>query len=509
LPGIVCLGIAPSMSWRKIWPWCAPAFVVIGLALRAYHYGRNPSVWHDEAALILNVLGKSFVQLWGSLYFAEAAPPLFLCLERAVRLLLGGSTFALRLVPFAASCAALVLTWVCARRLLRPYAVPLAAGLFACSSSLLWHACEAKPYAIDIAAASLLLFLATGTAAARPIERRLLVYSALAPILILLSYPGCFLAGGLALSLLPAVLTSKTRCAYTRYALLNALIGVAFLLLWLGPAHAQRCQTLDQCWLDGFAPWSSPWRLLPWTANGLGELAGYCIEANAQLLIIPAIVGFISLWRRGRREAVILMTSPLALTYLAACLHAYPFGGTRVTVFAAPALTLGVAEGSIVLLEWLGKAWVDGWAQRRPMACTAGLALAGLLLALVLPAGRAAYEVIVPWPRSDGAAAARFVFEHQRPGDAVAGNHWEHAYYFRSLGHSFSLWEGLPLPDSNRTWLVLATHNSAEFEPLEAAAMRGQWRALSHTDFQCCRVILLERSILAARLTPVAPACAQ
>src|SRR5262245_31673159 len=88
------------------WTLC---FVLMGLGLRSVHYLREPSVWHDEAALILNVIGKSFGELLGPLFFAEAAPPLFLWVERAVCLVLGDGVGALRLLPFLASCAALVL----------------------------------------------------------------------------------------------------------------------------------------------------------------------------------------------------------------------------------------------------------------------------------------------------------------------------------------------------------------------------------------------------------------
>ena len=47
-------------------PWLALA-CAFGLALRAYHYARNPSIWHDEAALVLNVLHLSWVGMfWGN-----------------------------------------------------------------------------------------------------------------------------------------------------------------------------------------------------------------------------------------------------------------------------------------------------------------------------------------------------------------------------------------------------------------------------------------------------------
>src|SRR5438128_12417 len=55
--------------------------VLLGLALRGYHYLRGPSMWHDEAAVAVNVLDKDYQGLLGPLRFHEAAPPLFLWVE--------------------------------------------------------------------------------------------------------------------------------------------------------------------------------------------------------------------------------------------------------------------------------------------------------------------------------------------------------------------------------------------------------------------------------------------
>src|SRR5262245_7412579 len=126
------------------------ALLLVGLALRAWHYLRCPSVWHDEAALIVNVLRLDFSQLLGLGIHHEAAPPLFLWVERAVALLLGDGVLALRLVPFLAACGALLLFAGAARQVLAPAALPWAVGFFAVSDRLLWHACEAKPYTLDV-----------------------------------------------------------------------------------------------------------------------------------------------------------------------------------------------------------------------------------------------------------------------------------------------------------------------------------------------------------------------
>src|SRR5260370_14788958 len=85
----------------EFWTW---ALVGLGLGLRLVHYVRDPSVWHDEAALIVNVLGKGFRELLGPLFLNEAGPPLFLWLERAMVLVGGEGTYVLRLGALPASC---------------------------------------------------------------------------------------------------------------------------------------------------------------------------------------------------------------------------------------------------------------------------------------------------------------------------------------------------------------------------------------------------------------------
>ena len=74
------------------------SLVALGLGLRAYHYLRVPAVWIDEAALIVNVLDKDYASLLGPLHFHEAAPPLFLWLEKAVSTTLGDGPRAIEII---------------------------------------------------------------------------------------------------------------------------------------------------------------------------------------------------------------------------------------------------------------------------------------------------------------------------------------------------------------------------------------------------------------------------
>src|SRR5262245_60579141 len=209
-------------------PWTA-LLLVLGLALRSSHYLRDPSVWHDEAALVVNVLHKGYRELLGPLTYSEAAPPLFLWAERAVAGILGDSTYALRLVPFLVSCLALLLFVPLARRVLQPAAVPWAVLCVAFSDHLLWHASEAKPYAVDVLAAIVLALLFL-TPAAWSLERRLTALALLAPVVTFLVYPGCFLYGGLLLALLPAVWRSRRPMCWCGYCGLTVTVFVSFAL---------------------------------------------------------------------------------------------------------------------------------------------------------------------------------------------------------------------------------------------------------------------------------------
>jgi hypothetical protein len=425
--------------------WLSPgrvsaAVVALGLGLRAYHYLRGRAVWHDEAALLVNVLSKTFAELLGPLRFHEAAPPLFLWVTRAASLLLGDGELAVRLVPFLASCASLLLLVPVARRLLEPRAVPWALLLFACSEQLSWHACEAKPYAVDVLVAAVLLAVHCRTRGWSP-DRRLLLYALPAPALIFLSYPACFLYGGVLVAHLPAVWGRGALRPWLAYALLGFAVGASFLALALGPVRAQHGPTIHACWRDSLPDWGRPWAVPGWAVVSTFEVFRYCCKPLGQPLAVLAVVGGALLWRSGRRAEVVLLVLPVALALVAACLHSYPYGGSRVLVYAAPAVVLLIAAGAGPTLAWL-----------RPRTRLGGAAVGALLL---LPAGAAVQRVLFVWPEPDVPGAAAFVEAHRREGDPVTGNDWTHLYYFRHLGGAFHSPEEDPPEPADRLWVVV------------------------------------------------------
>jgi hypothetical protein len=443
--------------------------VLAGLALRAYHYARDPAVWHDEAALLVNVLDRSFAELLGPLRWAEAGPPLFLWLERAAFLTLGDSTHALRLPPFLASCASLIVFAWTARRLLPAAGAFWAVLLFAASDRLLWHTCEAKPYAFDVLLAVLLLAAYTATRD-RASPMLFLLFALAAPPFIWLSFPVCFLWGGLLLVWLPAVLREprwSVRLAYAAWSL--AVVG-SFAALLFGPVCAQRCGDMESCWVRHFPDWSQPWTVPWWTLMSSWEVVRYCFLPLGQVLALLAAIGGLALWRAGRRRDLFALAGPMGLALVAAWLKGYPYGGSRLEVFAAPGLAVLIAGGLLAIRS------------------RARWAAAGALV-LTVP-GLTLFRAAFPWPRADTAAASRYVMAHRKAGEPIVANHWEYAYYCRAAGADFTLPEEGPPPAGPRLWLIVQEPDVAEKQGTLRRHLLG-WRIEEQRDFPAVRVYRL------------------
>lgn len=467
------------------------ALIVLGVGLRTYHYLRNPSVWHDEAAVLVNVLPLGFAELLGPLKHAEAAPPLFLWLERATSLVLGDSTMSLRLPPFLAGVLALILVAWTSRREFGPAVAACATLLVAVSDRLLWHACEAKPYSFDVLAAAFLLALYSATRS-WPTPRRILAFLPFMPVIIWVSYPGCFLCGGVLLALAPATWRERRLESLAAFAALALAVIGSFALLYFGPAKAQRCAAMDSCWTGQFPPWDRPWSVPVWTVASIFDAFRYCFMPCGYLLTLFCFIGAIRLWRSKQSDFVILALSPLVLNLAAAYLHGYPFGGARVVVHGAPAIAILSGVGVITCLSVPPK---------RRLAWTAVTAVV-----VLAPFSLTIYRLAVPWFRADCAAAAEFVLMRRSGDEPVYANHWEFEYYCRGIGEKFRyLPPRISVADS-AAWVIVASVDSADRLKL-VNALRQDGRVVETREFVGATVLRLASSRTVAAQRPEGSTC--
>ena len=449
--------------------------VAIGVGLRLLHYLRNPDVWHDEAALLVNVIERDYASLLGPLTYHEAAPPLFLWLERWVAITIGDSPWMMRLAPLVASCLALVV-FVPVARTLRSVATPVALILMACSTQLIAHSVEAKPYAIDvlIATAAAAFFVTTR---AWPMAQRVAICIAASPLIVFASYPGVFVIAGLIAALAMANRREQSRAAWVLCGVLAAVSAVSVLLLVIGPVRAQRSPTILADWRWAFPPGLDPLSLAVWLGRSLVGLADYCFRPFGGMLLIPIGVGLAALWQRRERDLVVLLVLPIVLAMAAGLAGQYPFSGSRVMIYALPALALLCAEGLARI--------ADQVRDRSPL-------LHATVAALIVlpPAVLSARDMIGPDRRPQTAAAAALVLAARGPADLVASGNWESRYYFRSLGSRFVRLDEQPLPPGEqRVWCVIHGPTPDSRRQRLAAAVGDAYDIVSTVDFVGLSVI--------------------
>lgn len=465
--------------------------VGLGLLLRAWHYGRNPSMWHDEAATCVNIVHKSFGGLFGRLEYFATGSPFLLCMEKAVTLAFGDGTRSLRLVSFLASCAGLLLLVKLCRTLLEPPAAFCAVLLAACSDRLLWHACEARPYSSDFLLAVVLLLLFVKTAE-WTVARRLALFAVCAPFVVLLSYPGVFLCSGLMLALLAGVRRDGRASAWAGWALVGAVVAASFAFFYFVTIKAQRRPEVDLAWMkmNVFPDLHKPWKLPFWAVASTVDIFDYYARPFAGgILAVPAVAGAIVFWREKKRELLVLILAPMAFALVAALVKSYPYAGTRTMVYSLPGLTLLIGAGLLPVIRLLNA---------RLPAIPGRVLMLLLLFPFACTLVFSLYTAAVPWKRSDTAGASAYVLAHRLPGDVITANHAEYEYYFRNAGPAFTTdidaaTRAPATAGPHRLWLVLTASSTEGRAEIADLVLKRGWRMEDDREFEKASVFLLSR----------------
>ena len=335
--------------------------LLAGLAWRFLRYALRFPLFGDEAFLAINLLTRDFNGLIGSLEYNQIVSAGFMWLELAVVKLLGGSEYALRLLPFLSGLAALIFFWKWVSEILPKREVLLAVGIFAGGYYLVRHGTELKPYALDVLLAVLFNWLVWKIVQQKP----RLIFCLVVLILSLLgpwiSYPFIFIAGGQILFLGMLAIKKRSGFQLTFSAFLGVLLFFSFLSLYLFHIFPQSQSAHDYFtdwmeWNMAFPPISEPW-MIPWWLLKVhtGLMMAYPIGSDRGGSIITfllVLLGLTTLWRRGDRKLLGFLLAPLVVAFLAACLQKYPYGTTaRTMLYMAPAFCLLMGVGLMKALK--------------------------------------------------------------------------------------------------------------------------------------------------------------
>ena len=430
--------------------------VAIGITSRLAQYLSRQSYWHDEALLVMNLLDKNAGQLMTEhLDYEQAAPPLFLVLERA-SLKLGTTEYALRLLPLLCGIFSIVLMALLCRSLLPPSAAIVACGLLAYSDKLIWHAAEVKQYSGDVLATVLLFYLALVPSRPKSAALRLLLVSSAAAVLLWLSFITVFVFAGISLALLPTAARGGLQ-QKLRYIAINLPAAISFAFLYWFSIRLQRTPYLDEYWRPFLVDWHKPWILPWWLLRQTVKVFNHPYPPMGILLLALAVAGVLAFRSRQKGNLAALLLAPIALNLLAAAAGQYPYGGARVTIYLAVPIFILAAAGAFWLFN-LPSMPPSRWRWLLPTLLLAPC------MAMVL------WHLVFPRIISNMRPVAAHVAQHYRPGDSIfafdnserVGRDYEFHCYWRGRSTVRSTWPADPsfLP-TGRIWLAY-THNPVQ-----------------------------------------------
>lgn len=385
-------------SWLKGWPHnsmktCSIIGLSFGVIVRLVQYFSNRSLWFDEVALVLNLLERSYIELLGVLSYNQAAPPLFLWIEKFFFDLVGNNEYAeyaLRFYPLLGSLLSLALYYRFTQTFTTGWARPIAIFLFSGLGYIVYFAGEVKPYSWDITIGLLLFMAIAAMDTLRPKFKQLLGVGLLGGVSIWLSFPSILVMAGVeGANVLKLKLWRLSGQEWRAFLLRRLPLYAVWLLSLSGLYFGIVTQTLAETGLSESWAVRYPknWFDLLWLLDSFGRFfyrpLGFLSPADG-LAMVAFVAGFSYLYRTQKWRLVYL-SSPFVVTLIAAYLHKYPFRD-RLILFLTPYALIVLAEGI---------AWLIAQRHRRPRV----LRLLGAVLAislLVLPLGQTLPQLVRP-----------------------------------------------------------------------------------------------------------------
>lgn len=329
---------------RGIW-----AFLALGFILRLVRYLLCFPLWDDEAFLAANFINADYADMLQPLQFFQVAPPLFLWFELSIVKLLGYSEYSLRLFPFLCGLGSLFLFASVSKKILQGLPLLFAVAIFAVSYYPIRFGSEVKPYASDLTAALILLWLALTWARRSHQTRWLWFFAAVTPVLMFLSYPATFVAAGSSICLLPLVWKNRNLKTFIAYGFLNlALLASLATVYWLtirNQYDSTYNRAMKDFWAEAFPPLVDPVKLFLWfTQVHTGRTFAYPCggeDGGSILTFVAFTTAIVWMLRNHRLQDLAILLSPLVVTLVAAAIKRYPYGGSgRITQHFVPSICL-------------------------------------------------------------------------------------------------------------------------------------------------------------------------
>lgn len=475
---------------------------------------RARNLWTDEAWVALAVLKPTFGEVLAA---GQSTPPFYLLSVWGLAQGFGGSEAVLRSLSLFFGLGAVFLFWPLARTLASRGAALAGLTALVFSPVMVYFSKELKQYSGDAFWAVLILLLTERLRDSRG-QRGWLGLGLAGMVGLGFSHSLIFI---LPVSL--AALWFALPFRRQRLALTALCWGGAFAALYLLVFRHQMDPQLVDYWSQDFPDFSGLSAFLVWVGGAWHRYLTYFLGPKALFWGPPLLaLGVIHLLKQPPRQACLYLAGPLALAFVAALLHRYPFmanyGGSRLMLFSAPMLYLIVAAGGAAAVQFL-------WRHR--LRWLAPLLLGGVMIALD-PVTILRENFHPSFNRSQLAPLVQRLETAMRPGDRV------YVYYYAI--HPFKYYyqgdldkvhwgkscveTGLKLgeedngeeedddngPRLRRLWLIAGHYpDNAYMEAFAASLLGPEWRQRECLTTPGAALYQFERQEISVAKSPVAP----
>lgn len=337
------------------------ALILLGFALRLYNINRV-SLRGDEAFTVLHWMREPLAHTLSEIATVDPQPPLAYLLYRAWALIIGSNEYVVRFLPALLNLVGVPVLYALGKRIGGWRLGLVAAFLWAIHPAQIWHAQDARNYAIWGALSPLALWLALRAVP----SRRLLdwgLYVAAAALAAYVYYLELFFVAALNIYVL---LTYRRN----RDVLIRWIVSQVALALLLAPWYLQE-RLLFSSGYGGTASQFQPLQLLTWFVPSLAVGDTSMLAAQFwPLVCILLVVGFLLLRRESNKAWLLLLLGTLPLGLLSIV-------STRLNVFV-PRYVLSVSVAYVLILSSLV---VFVW-NRLPRLLSALVVILGLVVFL-------------------------------------------------------------------------------------------------------------------------------
>lgn len=399
---------------------------VLGILLRVVVFLDNRPFWTDEAQLALNIRSKTVPQLFGHLNFCQAAPPLFLVLEKLSTSLLGEGEPVLRIVPLFAGICSMPLFVLLAKRTIRRPSVPLAVAMFAISEPLIRYATEFKQYSVDVLFALILWLLAAGVFANRSRFRFFVGLALVGAASPWFSFASILVLIALVVIGLAQAAIEKRREDLVIWSLVAAIWAGSIAAVYSLSLSGLIASTARAALMDEKAVVPHDMNSVGWLLNKGFEILQFPVGISGLGAGLAGVCFLFGLFQvdKHRRFLAACITLPLFLAVVGSWLALYPLFG-RFLLFTVPVFQLLIAEGAVSI----PKRFCPG----------SGLINVIAIMLLLMPRldllDRDEHGVNRRWTNVRG--ALEYVQEHRQPDDLIYvyyGAYFPTIYYCPRVG---------------------------------------------------------------------------